>query len=64
MLYPTKEQVNNADKLTICRWYRFLPSPHNASEKNVLIRISERLQELGGFTHEISKQLGYKNHYL
>ena len=27
MSYPTIEQVNEANYETICRWYRFLPSP-------------------------------------
>ena len=26
-MYPTMEEVEAADRYTLCRWYRFLPSP-------------------------------------
>ena len=71
-MYPTMEQVEAADRHTLCSWYRFLPSPGSAAiggpmnefrvlmarQKPVLDRIVERFTEAGGFTPEISKQLG------
>lgn len=72
MNYPTLDQVNAADRYQICEWNRFLPSPGERainrddfrsvmeSEGAVMDRIVERLRELGGFTPEISKQLGWR----
>ena len=70
MMYPTIEEVNNANHLEICRWYRFLPSPGEFAigkpdfnevlekEAGIMGRIDNRLKEFGGFTTEISKLLG------
>ena len=74
MNYPTMEEVEKADRIQICRWYRFLPSPGwytlglddpnfetvMMKEKAIMDRIVERSKELGGFTPEISKLLGWK----
>lgn len=69
--YPTLDQVNAADHMQICRWHRFLPSPGEsaidtpefeatlAEEVAVMNRIADRLHELGGFTPEISKAIGW-----
>lgn len=62
-MYPTTEEVLKADRLTICKWYRFLPSPTNDQELQILNLVVNRCNELGGFTPQISKQLGIKNHY-
>jgi hypothetical protein len=75
MNYPTIEQVEAADHEQICRWYRFLPSPGRSAidrdepyevfnrllkvEAVVMTRISDRLKDLGGFTPEISKRIGW-----
>jgi hypothetical protein len=73
MIYPTINEVNGASHEQICRWYRFLPSPGMAAinmtrevfekclAKDVVImnRITERLEEFGGFTPEISKRIGW-----
>lgn len=58
MVFPTLEQVDMANRLTICKWYRHLSVE---SEDQVLImnRICERFKELGGFTPEISKSIGW-----
>jgi hypothetical protein len=73
MNYPTLEQVEAADQYTICRWYRFLKSPgadainkpnfREIMEHEAIInnRICTRLKELGGFTPEISKAIGWGN---
>jgi len=72
--YPTIEDVNSASRYMICYWNRFLPSPGTSAlkksyeefgvvlEQEVVImkRICERFKELGGFTPEISKQIGWK----
>lgn len=71
MKYPTMEQVDVADRTQVCRWYRFLPSPGASAvgrddfnrvidaESIIGMRIAERLMELGGFTPEISKAIGW-----
>lgn len=58
-IYPTPEEINKADRNEICRWYRFLRMPKNPYEEFLLVRICERFRELGGFTPEISKQMGW-----
>lgn len=72
MNYPTIEAVNAADRMQICSWYRFLPSPGSSavgkpefetvlkSEGSIMDRIHERLTALGGFNPEISKALGFE----
>ena len=59
-MYPTLEQVNEADHYQICKWYRFLRSSENMEEAIIMKRIVERCNEFGGFTPEISKSLGWK----
>lgn len=70
--YPTAQQVEDADRRTLCYWWRFLPSPGEnaigneefakimAAEKVLIDRIAERLQLAGGFTPEISKSIGWE----
>lgn len=70
MAYPTLEQVENADRVQLAKWYRFLPSPGMAAidspnfidilehEEKVIGRIIERFYALGGMTPEISKLIG------
>ena len=72
MKFPTLNDVNAADRLQICRWYRFLPSPGTSAigtdefetvlkaQGTIMDRIGERLNALGGFTPEISKTLGFQ----
>jgi len=59
MIYPTIEEINKGTRLEICRWWRFLPSPVNQEQAKVNQRLKERFDEFGGFTPEISKQLGW-----
>ena len=56
---PTIEEVEKADREQICRWWRFLRSPETDEEVKAMNRIVERFKELGGFTPEISKRLGW-----
>lgn len=74
MTYPTLEEVEAADRYQICKWWRFLPSPGTgAINKNhdtfrnamrdegiIMNRIAERFKEVGGFTPEISKSMGWE----
>lgn len=71
--YPTMEEVESADREQLCRWNRFLPSPGNCAigksddtfaraivrESKILKEIIARLAEMGGFTPEISKKIGW-----
>jgi len=73
MRYPTFEEVEEADRVTLCRWHRFLPSPgagavnldvksfRAAIERETLInnRIHERYLKAGGMSPEISKAIGW-----
>jgi hypothetical protein len=71
MQYPTLEQVERADRLQLCRWWRHLNSPGawaigrdnfeavKEQEVAVMDRIAERFKEVGGFTPEISKHIGW-----
>jgi len=53
------EEVEQASRKQLCRWYRFLPSPGTDDEVEVMNRIAERFNEFGGFTPEISKEVGW-----
>lgn len=59
MEYPPLEQVENADRYTICKWYRHLKPAETTKELLVMQRICKRYEDLGGFTPEISKSLGW-----
>lgn len=71
MNYPTLQEVEIADRIQICKWWRFLPSPGSRAigkdnfseilhqEAEVMDRIGERLKDLGGFSPEISKKIGW-----
>jgi len=57
--YPTHlYEVNNASRLQVCKWYKFLPRAKNEFEALILNRIVDRYHELGGYTVEISKEIG------
>ena len=55
--YPTIEEVEKADRIQICEWWRFLSSPQTETETDVMNLICERYEELGGVTPEIKKQI-------
>ena len=57
--YPTPEEVERAERYTICYWYRKLPDSNCLEQEIILRRICERFKELGGFTAEISKSIGW-----
>lgn len=59
MTYPDKIDVKEASRYRICEWYRFLPSAENDRELEIMNYIVDRWKELGGFTPEISKSIGW-----
>ncbi len=59
MIFPSLSDVDQADRIQICRWYRFLPSGVTEEERKIQDRIYEQFQKFGGFTPEISKQIGW-----
>lgn len=58
MDYPTKRQVEAADRTQLARWTRFLSSP-TEEQLPILNRIIERFNKLGGMTTELSKLIGF-----
>ncbi|HBF42334.1 MAG TPA: hypothetical protein DDW42_01650 [Desulfobacteraceae bacterium] len=56
---PTMEEVKKADREQVCIWWRFLSSPETDDEVTIMNRIAERFDELGGFTSEISRRIGW-----
>lgn len=56
---PTLEEVEQASRKQLCRWYRFLSSPKTGEEVKVMNRIVERFNEFGGFTSKLSKEVGW-----
>lgn len=69
MTYPkTIEEIRNADKITVCRWHRFATTDGMLSicnddlDKAIAMNneLYNRVHELGGFTPEISKQIGWE----
>lgn len=71
MIYPTLEEVEKADRLKLAEWYRFLKSPGSGAigkenfhevmeeEANIMGRITERFNKLGGMNPGISKAIGW-----
>ena len=53
------EQVEDASREQLARWYRFLPSGNTAERQSVLDRIAARFEALGGMTAALSKKIGY-----
>ncbi len=60
MGWPTIEEVNAASHEQMCSWWRFLPMAKSEEELAIVKRVDERLTELGGFTAEISKAIGWE----
>ncbi len=52
--------LDTADRATICRLYRFLPSPETPEQEDILSKVAERFRHLGGFTPGISKLIGWE----
>lgn len=70
-MYPTLEQIENASRIQLAIWYRFLPSPGTSAigrkdfesvmeeERLLMDRICKRFQDLGGMNPSISKTIGW-----
>lgn len=71
MKYPTLKEVENASRETLARWYRFLPSPgwnfakrkkffqNIEKEEQIMKTIVKRFEDMGGFTDELSRKIGW-----
>jgi hypothetical protein len=69
--YPNMEEVEAAGRVQLGRWCRFLPSPGMdwvndedykkklATELNILQRVLDRFDDLGGWDTQLSKQIGW-----
>ena len=72
MIYPTLQEVEEANREQLAEWWRFLPSPGwshiNSSdfdkflgeETEVMDLICERFTGMGGFNAKISKEVGWE----
>ena len=58
MEYPTKAEVEDADKKMLAMWYLFLPQPHrkDAEKKKILNLVIKRLRVHGGMTNSLMKE--------
>lgn len=59
MKIPTKAQIEIASHYRICEWWRFCTSPMGKDEREAMNLMAKKMKEYGGFTSEISKQLGW-----
>ncbi len=59
MNFPSWQEIEAADRYTLCKWHRFLPSAMLEEDRDKQNRIYDRWVEAGGFTPEISKALGW-----
>jgi hypothetical protein len=57
MDYPTLAQVAAADRVQVCRWWRFLAGPDTDEKLKIMSAIAKKFNEYGGMTPEISKQI-------
>jgi hypothetical protein len=57
--FPTMQQVEEASKEQLARWYRFLPSGDTGEQQKIQDRIAARFKELGGMNPELSKHIGF-----
>jgi len=61
--YPeTLDKINNAQKVELARWSRFLILPSNKDEEDKINLILKRFMSLGGFTPQLSKKIGWDPH--
>ena len=59
MNYPTISEVDGSTIDQLARWYRFLPSPMNPLQVEIMDKITNVFHDLGGFTPELSKRTGW-----
>jgi len=57
--YPKLEEVKGMPHVDVAGYYRFLPSPENQEQTDIIDAIVEKLDDLGGITPEVSKRIGW-----
>jgi len=60
MTAEEKAQIDGMTQLELCRTWRFAECPYHLLQGETGQYFAERLKEMGGFTPEISKQLGFE----
>lgn len=60
MIWPSIEEVEQADREQVCRWWRFLPCARTEKERKVIEAVSYAYDWHGGITPEISKKIGWE----
>lgn len=56
---PVKQEIDNMSREELCRRWRFAPSGDLMFQDEAGDYFSARLKELGGFSPEISKKIGW-----
>jgi hypothetical protein len=56
--FPTPEQVAQASREQLARWYRFL-LPSGPEQQKILDAVAERFKKMGGMTSELSRRIGH-----
>jgi len=60
MKYPSIKEIKICeDRIQICKWYRYLPSPSTQLEQSILHHIVRKFEIMGGFNPEISKIINW-----
>jgi hypothetical protein len=57
--FPTMAQVEKADREQLARWYRFLSSGQSIEQQQIIKRIAERFEAMGGMDTALSKKIGF-----
>jgi hypothetical protein len=58
MDWPTKEEVEKADRFQLAVWDRFLPLCETGDQVEVVNLVFSRFTAMGGFDPSLSKQVG------
>jgi hypothetical protein len=60
-IVEAKKEIDKMSQYELCRLWRFLPASSNGLFSNIEVAeyLKKKLEEKGGFTPEISKQLGW-----
>jgi hypothetical protein len=51
--------VEKAKQEQLGIWYRFLPSPTNEEQQQILLRLIQRFEKLGGWNPKLGKKIGW-----
>lgn len=58
MNWPTKEEVERADRFRLAVWYRFLPLCETEDQLEIVNLVFSRFMAMGGFDPALSKSVG------